>query len=90
MALFQIDNEQFAELKSELAALTQSINDLSANVGKWQAQQTIAIQSGLAGLIAAVTGADIEEIQQRIDAVTSDLKQSSTNVEDAIKQDQKG
>jgi hypothetical protein len=90
MALFQIDNEQFAELKSELAALTQAVNDLSINVGKWQAQQTIAIQSGLTGLIAAVTGADIEEIQQRIDAVTSDLKQSSTNVEDAIKQDQKG
>lgn len=87
MALFEIDADQFQEFKSEVAGLRQAIVDLSENVGKWQGQQTTVIQSGFANLIAAITGADVEAIQQQINALSADLKQSSTTVEDAIKQE---
>lgn len=78
MALFEIDPDQFDELKTE-------IRQLSDNLGKWQAQQTAAMQSGFAALTAAITGADVAEIQQRIDEYTQRINQSSDKVEDAIK-----
>jgi ABC-type transporter Mla subunit MlaD len=89
MALFEIDPDQFAQLDTRFSELTHAITSLSENVGKWQAQQTVAIQSGLAGLIAAVTGADIEEIQKRINQFADQVNQSSDKVEDATNQ-QKG
>lgn len=66
MARFDLDNQQFQELKAEIGSLTQAVNDLSNNIGKWQGAQTAVIQSGLAGLISAITGADVEAIQQQI------------------------
>lgn len=60
MALFEIDPNQFNELHT-------AIRDLSDNIGKWQAQQTTAIQSGFASLIATLTGADVAEVQKQID-----------------------
>lgn len=88
MALFELKDSQLQELKSELTALTQAVNDLSENIGKWQGAQTSAIQAGLAGLIAAVTGADVNEIQQRIDAATGQLKTSTDDLDAAVKANQ--
>lgn len=67
MALFEIDGDQFEQL-------TNSIGQLSENLAKWQARQTEVIQLGFSGLIAAVTGADVAEIQLRIDALTQEAK----------------
>lgn len=86
MALFELDDAQFQELKDELNALTQSVNDLSANIGKWQGAQTSAMQAGLAGLIAAITGADVNEIQQRINELTTTLKPEADALEQSTKQ----
>lgn len=85
MAEFLIDEQQFTQIM-------QSIEGLSNNIGKWQAKQTEVIQTGLTGLIAAVTGADIDEIQAKVNQLTSDLKSSTDEVESAINeaQTQKG
>lgn len=74
MALFQIDDAQ-------LKQLLQSINDLSSNLAKWQAQQTTAIQTGFASLIAALTGADVAEVQQRINALAETVKTEADALE---------
>lgn len=81
MALFQLDSAQFQQL-------TESVDALSDNIAKWQAQQTAAINSGFASLIAALTGADVAEIQQRINSLTEAtkteadaLEQTATKVE---------
>lgn len=88
MALFTIDPKQLQELKSELAALTQAVNDLSTNVGKQQAIQTAAIQSGLTALIAAVTGADIEEVQQKIDQHATQVSAAREKLQSSIDRNQ--
>lgn len=90
MALFQLDDKQFQELKGEIRALTQAVNDLSANVGKWQGSQTTAVQAGLAGLIGAITGADIEEIQQRINNLAGTVKTTKESLQTAIDKQPKG
>lgn len=90
MALFQLQDAQFQELKSEIHALTQAVNDLSENVGKWQATQTTAIQSGFAGLIAAITGADIAEVQQRINDLAGTVKTTKDTLQAAIDKQPKG
>lgn len=79
MALFEIDGEQFQQL-------TNSISQLSDNIGKWQGEQTAVIRAGLTALVAAITGADVQEVQQRINEFTQRLNASSDRVENAIKQ----
>lgn len=76
MALFQIDEQQFEGLKSEIAAL-------SNNLAKWQAAQTAVIQTGFASLIAALTGADINEVQQRINTLAETVKTEADALEQA-------
>lgn len=76
MAEFLIDEEQFEKL-------LQSVKDLSDNLAKWQGKQTEVVQAGFTGLIAALTGADVEEVQQRINALTSTLKPEADAFEDA-------
>lgn len=90
MALFDLNNTQFQELKSEISALTQAVNDLSTNIGKQQAIQTIAIQSGLTALIAAITGADVNEIQQRINNLAGTVKTTKESLQTAIDKQPKG
>lgn len=88
MALFQLDDAQFQELKSEIHALTQAVNDLSANVGKWQGSQTAAIQAGLTGLIAAITGADLGEIQQKIDQHATQVSAAREKLQSSVNRNQ--
>lgn len=88
MALFQLDDKQFQELKGEISALTQAINDLSTNVGKWQGSQTTAIQAGLAGLISAITGADVEAIQQQIDQHSTRISAVRETLQSSIDRNQ--
>lgn len=76
MALFEIDREQFEQLNNSIA-------QLSDNIGKWQAQQTAVIQSGFASLIAALTGADINEVQQRVNALAEAVKTEADALEHA-------
>ena len=76
MALFQIDAQQFEGLKTE-------ITSLSNNLAKWQAAQTAVIQTGFASLIAALTGADINEVQQRINALAETVKTEADALEQA-------
>ncbi len=74
MALFEIDPDQFEQLNS-------SISGLSTNLAKWQAQQTATIESGFTNLIAALTGADVAEVQRRIDAHTQAVKTEADALE---------
>lgn len=76
MALFEIDREQFEQL-------TTSIAQLSDNIGKWQAQQTAVIQSGLSSLVAAITGVDVAEVQQRINQLAETVKTEADALEQA-------
>lgn len=86
MALFQLDTEQFEHLDARLTELTQAVNDLSANLGKWQGTQTAAIQTGFASLIAALTGADVAEVQQRINTLAETIKTEADALEQSTKQ----
>lgn len=88
MALFTIDPKQFQELKTELSALTQAVDNLSANIGKGQAIQASAIQSGLAGLIAAVTGADIEQVQQQINEHATRINAAREKLQSSVERNQ--
>ncbi len=81
MALFQIDEHQFNLLETRLEQLNTGITEMSANLAKWQASQTTAIQTGFASLIAALTGADVAEIQQRINALTNEVKTEADALE---------
>ena len=85
MAEFLIDEQQFQQL-------LQGVKDLSDNIGKWQGEQTKIVQAGFTGLIAALTGADVDEIQAKINQLSGDLKSSTDEVESAINevQPQKG
>lgn len=74
MALFQLDSAQFEQL-------TTAINNLSNNVAKWQGEQTTAIKTGFASLIAALTGADVAEIQQRINTLAEVAKTEADALE---------
>lgn len=85
MALFELKDSQLQELKSEIAAVAKSVNDLSENVGKWQGAQTVAVQAGLAGLIAAITGADVAEVQQRINTLAAAVKTEADALEQSTK-----
>lgn len=76
MAEFLIDEQQFAQLQK-------SMSDLSDNLAKWQGKQVEVIQAGFTGLIAALTGADVEEVQQRINALTTTLKPEADAFEQA-------
>lgn len=86
MALFELKESQLQELKGELTALTQAVNNLSTNVGKWQGSQTTTIQTGFASLIAALTGADVAEVQQRINTLTETIKTEADALEQSTKQ----
>ena len=88
MALFTIDPKQFQELKTELSALTQAVNDLSTNVGKWQGSQTAAIQAGLAGLIGAITGADVEAVQQQINEHATRINAAREKLQSSVERNQ--
>ena len=88
MALFELKDSQLQELKSELTALTQAVNDLSENIGKWQGAQTSAMQAGLAGLIAAITGADVNEIQQKIDQHATQVTAAREKLQSSIDRNQ--
>lgn len=88
MALFQLQDAQFQELKAEIHALTQAVNDLSTNVGKWQGTQTDAIQAGLASLVSAITGADVEAIQQQIDQHASRISAVRESLQSSIDRNQ--
>ena len=81
MAEFLIDEEQFQQLQ-------QSLKDLSDNIAKWQGKQTEIVQAGFTGLIAALTGADVEEVQQRINALTSTLKPEADALEQTAQSNQ--
>lgn len=81
MALFQLDSEQFDRLNA-------SIEQLSDNIAKWQAEQTVAIQSGFSALIAALTGADVEEVQQRINQHTSQISAVKETLQSSIDRNQ--
>lgn len=48
---------------------------------KLQAQQTNVIQTGFASLIAALTGADVAEIQQRINTLAEVAKTEADALE---------
>jgi hypothetical protein len=76
MALFEIDPDQFEQLNS-------SISGLSTNLAKWQAQQTATIESGFTNLIAALTGADVAEVQERINTLTQAIKPEADALETA-------
>lgn len=76
MAEFLIDEQQFEQLQ-------QSIQDLSDNIGKWQGKQTEVIQAGLASLVSALTGADVDEVQARINSLTTTLKPEADALEQA-------
>lgn len=84
MALFQIDTEQFEHLDTRLTELSKAVTDLSDNVGKWQAQQTAVVQSGFAELIAAITGADVAEIQERINAASNRLDTGANQLKQSV------
>lgn len=56
MALFQLDPKQLERLETQIGSLNTAM-----------IQQTTAIQSGFASLIAALTGADVTEVQKHID-----------------------
>lgn len=83
MALFQLDSAQFEQL-------TAAIDDLSENLAKWQAQQTDTIQSGFASLISALTGADVAEVQQRINATTEQVKSVRDKLQTSVDNQTKG
>lgn len=84
MALFDLNDKQFQELKTEIRSLTQAVNALSVNVGKWQGTQTTALQAGLAGLIGAITGADVAEIQERINAASNRLDTGTNQLKQSV------
>lgn len=83
MALFQLDSVQFEQL-------TAAIDDLSENLAKWQAQQTDAIQSGFASLIAALTGVDVAEVQERVNAATEQVKLVRNKLQTSVDNQTKG
>jgi hypothetical protein len=81
MALFEIDPDQFQQLNA-------SIGELSNNIAKWQAQQTATIESGFTNLIAALTGADVAEVQQRINTLTQAIKPEADALEGTAQSNQ--
>lgn len=83
MALFQLDSAQFEELKK-------SIDNMSENLAKWQAEQTDAIQSGFVSLIAALSGVDVAEVQQRINATTENVKSVREKLQTSVDNQTKG
>jgi predicted transcriptional regulator len=67
MALtFKLDNEQAERLIAQATNLTRAVNDLSANLAKWQATQNDTILNGFADLVAVLEG-ESEDTQSQID-----------------------
>lgn len=88
MALFLLDEAQFNALRSDLQSLTTAVNSLSDNVGKWQGTQTDAIQAGLASLVSAITGADVEAIQQQIDQHATGIRAVRESLQSSVNRNQ--
>ena len=88
MALFELKEAQFQELKADISALTQAVNDLSTNIGKWQGSQTTAMQAGFAGFISAITGADVEAIQQQIDQHATKISAVKETLQSSLNRNQ--
>jgi hypothetical protein len=73
---------------AQLAALIQAINDLSHNIGKWQAQQTGATEQGFSDLVRTLGGTGDEQLQTLVNDLAVTLNLSTDQVEAAIKQSQ--
>jgi hypothetical protein len=69
--IFKFDTEQFQMLVT-------AINNLSDNLAKWQGKETEAIEQGFSNLAIALGG---EDVQARIDALTSEVKTEADALE---------
>lgn len=78
-------NRLAENLSPDDSNLHAAVAELSTNLGKWQAQQLQAIQAGFTGLIAAITGADVAEVQQRINALQTAIKTEADALEQSTK-----
>jgi predicted DNA-binding protein len=78
MALtFKLEPEQFSELK-------QSIDAFSTNLGKWQAQQIVAIEQGFTDLIETLGGNRSEETQERINQLASTVRTVKERIQSSV------
>jgi len=74
---FKFDPEQLDRLIS-------SIDNLSTNLAKWQAGQTVAIEQGFASLVSTLGGDMSEEVQQRIDAIANSVKSVKDKLQTSV------
>jgi hypothetical protein len=75
MALtFKFDEQQ-------LDRLVTALNDLSANVAKWQGQEVVAIHQGFADMVSVLGGSPSEEVQARIDQLRDQVKTEADALE---------
>ena len=83
MALtFKFDPEQLERLIS-------SIDSLSANLAKWQAEQTIEIKEGFANLNSTL-GGEGEIIQDRLDQAANSVKSVKDKLQTSVNSQTKG
>lgn len=67
----------------QLKSLVDAVNNLSDNLAKWQGQQTVAIETGFTDLVETLGGSRGDDVQARIDALTSEVKSEADALEDA-------
>lgn len=79
----KLETQQALDLVNGFKSLTDAVTALSDNVAKWQSQQVEATTKGFAALVAVFGD---EEIQQRVNQLTQDLRTSTDTLDAAVKQ----
>jgi hypothetical protein len=65
----------------QLTSLVGAIDRLSDNLAKWQGNQTVALETGFNDLVTTFGGTRGEDVQARIDALTSEVKTEADALE---------
>lgn len=81
--IFKFDSDQ-------LQVLIDSINNLSNNLAKWQAGQTVAIEEGFTDLVNTLGGTRSEDAQARINELTSTVKAVKDKLQTSVNNQNKG
>ena len=91
MALtIKLETQQALDIISGLRGVCTSINDLSANIAKWQAQQDATIRNGLQSLIAALNEEEDDNTQAQINQSASQIRALREKLQTAINKQPKG